>query len=515
MNQCLSRAARASSGFQLFSEELLTKNVALIKHFSNDPELKRPVLEAIWKSLTLQRRRSYNERANLLSVVKHQQYRKPTTEDAVLYFLRKEKNLVKWTNPSFLESLAQTSAASLSAHQKKKLKSLFLSDNQKLSNVALSLKEEQANGKWTNMAHFNSFTDMLRVLAPTRKILYLQVTASFSGESLSKPFLIAAARHYTALSEDERQIFAPIKDRERLKFERFCGMNCGGMNKGKLDIIALFAAFRGIMPLDKKNELDSARELYKTFLSMDHVHDSDFLRARRALTRFDIQRSSEAGLYILKHRGKAMSASVSPDTYMIHHLPSLDDITVAEMLVSTRLGCSVYDDVLERADMLRTKANSKKLGIYRVREITQHHVLRQGRSAPSKKVEVKLSKTFKGFIRRAEEARKNSTSPHKHLQVFQSKAHGQRAGDRKYIAGRAMPKKLLQKNDRPKVSASTYKSSRSPTAKPTVLPPHSHTIVRMPPFSPSKRKKSVVSSRLQFSIIPPRKSTTNSSASIH
>lgn len=490
MTRSISRTARASfSGFQLFSDELLSRNVALIKRTSSDPELQQPVLEAIWKSLTLQRRRSYNDRARLLSVVQHQSYRRPTTADVVLHFLRKDRNIVKWANLSFLESLAHASAACLPAHQKTRLKRIFLQDVRTLSDVSLSLKDERAKGKWTNMSHFSNFTDMLRVLAPTRKILYLAVTASLSEESLSKSFLIAATRHYNDISEEECQVFSPIKEKERLKFERFCGLNCGGMNKQNLDIIALFAAFRGIAPLRKNPELDSARELYKSFLSIDHVHDSDFFRARRALARLEMQRSSEAGLYILKKQ-KNMSTAVSPGAYMIQELPSLDDTTVAEMLVSTRLGCSVYDDVLDRADILRSRANAKKLDLYRVRSIRQQYLL-EDRPPHSTQVDTKLSKTIERFIKRVKKVRNSSAPDFPTRPTRMVKARPQKINDSGIISthrNTTSRQNTSMGTSKVPLPIGKVKEPSGISHTPTSLH-QSHTIVRMPPSPSSSLKR--------------------------
>lgn len=338
-----------SPGFFLFARELLERNKPLYKRVVSDNKSKQIVLFSLWSSLTIPCRKKFETRAHMLSKLIPDSLNNcsPLTLESV------QKSLTIPENPKKNSFASKKCPANL----------VFRSPD--FSGDRCSSPLSIASGckfKWNNMMYYCTFTDMLLVVAPTKKHLYAELLSFYHECRLTKSFLRKASILYERLSEEDRSFLSPIRNEERKKFESFCAHNCGAMEINSLDIIQLYAAFRHIRPI-QFNELQKVRlSLYQALLASDTIHDSDFLRARRAMTKLKMQRSSEAGLYLSRKNG--VSRVVRPSAYNVKTEPGLDDIKVAELLVDTRAHVSVYDDILDRANSLRTQKNAAQLCLY-------------------------------------------------------------------------------------------------------------------------------------------------------
>lgn len=432
-------------GRALFENEVLEKNSLLLERFKAEPHQRNDVLQCMWKSLTIERRKAFNAKARVLSVFDCYPKKKEyplSTEDLVLKRLREDYRMRNYLSSSgcsgsekeasemFLSGMARVAASHLPSRHKSALEKLSIAENRNV--LRRFLEPQKARERWTNMLFYQSFTDMLRTLAPTPKILYFELCALFSRTDFSPRFLCCVANRYNALPEEDKTLFRPIESKEKLRFERFCCLHCGGMSKECIDIISLFAAFRGLQPIirginpiysrikkgdaEGKEAMKEMDSVYKGFLSCDSIHDGDFFRARRALSKLKSLRSSECGKYLYRRQQLEWGHSGVPtDAYRLRCARDLDEVAVAEMLVSTRHGSSVYDEVLDRANVLRTKTHAQHLSVYRVKEVVIGRIRKSNIARTQKKMDSKrhpgLTQTIEKFFSRSQ----RSTERRDHL----------------------------------------------------------------------------------------------------
>lgn len=402
-----------------------------------------------------------------------------SVENAILYFLFGNHRLTSLLNSAscntveksfralFFRGMAMSASSNLALSQRHILNSLH---SQHKSYVFSNFLEPKlVRNRWKNMSFYQCFTDMLLVVAPTEKILYLEVCATYSNSTFSLKFLLSAERRYNELSVEAKALFRLITNKEKRKFERFCSLHCGGLNKENFDIISLFTAFRRIKPLPhclaiaqmtegKCTFSDGVRtleiqEVYKRFLSSDSIHDSDFYRARRALSKLQLLRSSDCGWYLHKrHQSDQGYAIVPAEAYTLRHGCKLDEVTVAEMLVSIRRSKSVYDEVLEQAHFLRTRAHSKKLLIYNVKEVVEKRIERlkiienrKKNESKAPKIFSKASKQYFGRCCHAKKIKGTAIPQHRDLPSRHSSQSIRPARNRVYVHSKATKKGIVKK----------------------------------------------------------------------
>lgn len=394
-------------GRALFDREVLERNSLLCHRFKAEPHRKNAVLDSMWKSLTIDRRKAYDKKANVVTLfsfnfgVGSRGVEDLITEDEVVNILRKDSRFdifvppfrssvcAKSASSMLFKGIAKTTSTCLSRRCKRILLKRDVGDERGV--IPKFLEPQRLRSRWTNMRYYRSFTDMLRVLAPTQKLLYFELCAHFSRADFSTQFLLAVTKRYNHLSEEKKWLFRPITNKEMLKFERFCCLHCGGMKKECIDIISLFADFRGLQSVsfskhtfkkgnEKENpeEQRSAKEMqevYKGILSCDSIHDGDFFRARRALGKLEALRSSDCGRYLFRRQQTQKGHTVVPTAaYTVRRFRELDDVSIAEMLTCTRQGSSVYDEVVDRVAGLRTKLHASQLRIYNVNDVVKRHL---------------------------------------------------------------------------------------------------------------------------------------------
>lgn len=477
---------RSLSSNALIEKETLQKKSIRLENFEKKSHHQKIKLLDTWKTVSQKQHKLCNSGALTPSFLIRQNKGKGksssacSVEDAILYLLYGDLRLASLLHNSsfntaekklqaiFFRGMAKSTSYYLPLSQQGILNSLH--SQHKSFTFSNFLEPKQAHKRWKNMSFYQSFTDMLLVVAPTEKMLYFEVCAKYSNSTFSQQFLLSAERQYNELSVEAKALFRPITDKEKRKFERFCSLHCGGLNKENFDIVSLFAAFRGIKPLphsvagaqmsERKCMCEDAvraleiHDIYKSFLSADSIHDSDFYRARRAMSKLQLLRSSDCGWYLHRHHQSHHGYTIVPaEAYTLRCDCKLDEVTVAEMLVSIRQARSVYDEVLERANFLRTKAHSEKLCIYNVKEVVEHHIKRikdlEGRKKKDSKSPVSFAKAKKQYFGRCLHTKKKNgkTMPqHPAMPSFLHSSQSVRpTRNRVYLHSKTTKKDILKK----------------------------------------------------------------------
>ncbi|CBZ25165.1 conserved hypothetical protein [Leishmania mexicana MHOM/GT/2001/U1103] len=374
------------TGFNLFTQDMQKeRKVLTTKSFKGGHENMR-IMAKLWGELPLGQRAMYNTRAlQRAALVVRDQERKNNTFNLLMKLFGRDKVLLTAGNETFTALMAKSTMHAMSHRDKNRLR-------EKLNVDALCTRKERFNENVAstfkrfvspNMLLFSSFTEMQRSVAPTRKSAFTAITKVLAVSNLTVSGEEYVMKCYSSLSPEVRNLFAPISDVEAPFFEMFCGDRCAGFDRKRFEIIRLFASFRGIEVDLGSNAVQD--ELFRSLINTDRSRDGIYFRVRRSLERLEKLRSSDCGLFIAKHLPQ--SVDVPPAAYGIHS--SLDDVSVATLLAETRCGHSVYDDILTRAAMLRTKEKNKLLGVYKVaRMITTDTV--SNRQARVEKLKIKV-----------------------------------------------------------------------------------------------------------------------------
>lgn len=232
------------------------------------------------------------------------------------------------------------------------------------------------------MKYFSSFTEMQRAVAPTRLRAYIAVCKSLAPYTERQTHDARMQRSFHALRAEEQHTFAPITDAEASAFETFCAQHAAPMNPHQFDISRLFAQFRGMATSRRCNaRAASPREqLYRSLMAEDKAQDGLYSRVRRTLQRISAQRSSDAGLYLLP-RMPLPRRAVPPSMYALQ--PCINEVAVSTLLAMTRQNCCVYDDVLQRAAVLRPREAAAALEArYGVADAVTVCAVRRAAAAP-------------------------------------------------------------------------------------------------------------------------------------
>ncbi|GET87343.1 hypothetical protein, conserved [Leishmania tarentolae] len=383
--QCIVRTKM--TGFNLFTQDIQKeRNVLKTKSFDGGHENMR-IMAKLWKRLPLKQRVMYNTKAlQRAALVTRDPEKKNNTFNLLMKLFGKDKMLLTAGNEAFTALMAKSTMHAMSQRDRRRLL-------EKLKVDAFRTSKERSNRSGTSafrrfvspsMLLFNSFTEMQRSVAPTRKSAFTAVTKVLSVCNLTVSGEKYVMDRYSSLSPDLRNLFAPISDVEAPFFEMFCAARCAGFDWKHFEIIRLFASFRGIKLDLGGNAMQD--ELFRSLLAADRSRDGVYFRARRSLERLEKLRSSDCGCFIARHLPQ--SANMPPAAYGVDS--TLDDVSVATLLAETRCGHSVYDDVLTRAAVLRTKERNEKLAVYNVQQMITMDALKN-KQAHLKSVKEKVA----------------------------------------------------------------------------------------------------------------------------
>lgn len=373
----------SSPAFAVFCNEMRKKNPLIAKRSNGNSSVQREFFKILWSTFPQSRRIPYRHRAQMASLF----------------------------GGGTATEFGVPASCTMTAADKKLLKpdaSVTLSESDVQEVLAQAAIANPKRGKSmqdrspTEMTLPDTFTEMIKTVAPTRLDLFVAVAAHIKERHGGAVSVEATKDRFRALSSQDQAVFRQIRAEEESKFEKFCSKNAASaFLNGSIDIVALYTAFRGIKPLPTNHKTHVIDGLYKSLLSTDTIHDSELLRTKRALSRLAYQRSSDCGVYL--HRSRA-SPHIDPRSYTLRSLSTLDTLSVAELLVDTRKGMSVYDDVLVRTNLLRSPLHSKDLMCYRVDHFLRNDLLEAAVQTRQNATPQKLTKTLNLLFQQAEKA---------------------------------------------------------------------------------------------------------------
>ncbi|KAG5509174.1 hypothetical protein JKF63_06183 [Porcisia hertigi] len=354
------------TGFNLFTKHVQEERKVLKARSFEKGRANMRIMARLWRKLPVCRRAMYNEWAlQRDTFVSSDPEKKNNTFNLLMRLFSSDKVLLKAGDESFTALMAKSTMHAMRKQDirrlqaKLKIKAFCTSKDRPYVSVTASYKRFVS----PDMLLFNSFTEMQRSVAPTRRSAFAAITKALSVSNITVSGEEYVMKRYKTLSPEQRNWFAPISDSEAPFFEMFCASRCAGFNRRRFEIIRLFASFRGVEIDLGSNAIQD--ELYRSFINTDRSRDGIYFRARRSLERLEALRSSDCGSFIAKRLPE--SRKVDPAAYGID--TCLDDVGVATVLAETRVGRSVYDDVITRASILRAKDKNKQLSIYNVAQM--------------------------------------------------------------------------------------------------------------------------------------------------
>ncbi|KAG5509330.1 hypothetical protein GH5_06420 [Leishmania sp. Ghana 2012 LV757] len=354
------------TGFSLFTQDMQRETRLLKARTFEKGSQNMRIMAKLWQQLPACRRAMYHARARQRdALMARDPEKKNNTFNLLMRLFGSDKVLLRAGDGSFTARMATSTMRAMSSQDVKRLReklkvdAFFTSKGRSDAMVTSSFKRFIS----PNMLLFDSFTEMQRSVAPTRKSAFTAIMKLLSVSNFSVSGEEYVMNRYSSLSPEVRNLFTPISDVEAPFFETFCASRCAGFDRKRFDIMKLFASFRGIEVDLGSNPVQE--QLFRSLINTDRSHDGIFFRARRSLERLEALRSSDCGLFIAKRLPR--SIRIDPTTYSINS--NLDDVSVATLLAETRSGQSVYDDVLTRASILRAKEKNKKLAVYNVAQM--------------------------------------------------------------------------------------------------------------------------------------------------
>ncbi|CBH14194.1 hypothetical protein, conserved [Trypanosoma brucei gambiense DAL972] len=345
------------NGFALFTKELqMEKGVLKAKDLKKGQDNMK-VISSHWKQLSNKERNDYNRRAREIGAM-----RVPNTEKAfndfnlLMRLIYRSEDIAGAGDETFTARMVSNTMAQLNPDQKKKLRKEFVTPP---TNIENKTKEQMRHISWyyPHMRYFDSFTDMLQSVAPTRKELFIAVSRVLRvNRTASQQSLAALNQKFESLKGTHLNKFRPIGEEDITSFEKYCASNCAGFDVHAFNIIRLFAQFRGLVTAKNSPKGQEAIQ-YKMLMEADRFRESLYFKALRNLERAKAGRTADHGTYISYFYPDGVS--VPPKTYGIE--THLNDVHVATLLAETRFGRSVYDDVLERTGCFRSKEANQLL----------------------------------------------------------------------------------------------------------------------------------------------------------
>jgi hypothetical protein len=352
------------TGFNLFTQEMQREHNVLRSQNLSDGRKNMQVMSTMWANLTVRRRNIYNERARQRNALMlSDPVKKNNNFNLLMRLFGKEKIMLDAGDETFTALIAKSTMRAMKPNDTRRLRAKLQIKNRSSTRVRQPCNITSAFRRYSNphMMLFDSFTEMQRSVTPTRQSAFTAISKLVSLSNVTESGEECIVDKFATLTAQEALLFAPISDAEAPFFEVFCATRCGSFDYKHFNILQLFTMFRGIEVEVKHNP--TREQLYHCLLSSDRSHDGAYFRARRCLERLETLRSSDCGLYISKRTREV--AKVPPAAYGIES--SWDDVEVATMLAETRREQSVYDDILVRAALLRSKEKNAQLEMYQIR----------------------------------------------------------------------------------------------------------------------------------------------------
>ncbi|CCW67822.1 unnamed protein product [Phytomonas sp. Hart1] len=356
------------TGFNIFVRETQQKyHLLKAKTLSEGSKNNMKIMSSLWRNISKSEQMKYNHRALVEHIITPRDLSKKNSSfNMVMQMLAKDKVLMNTGDERFVAMLALRTARALSTTDLQKLMRKLNVEMTKpispmTSNRGVSYFKRMM---LPNMRYFSSFTEMQHAVAPTRQILFVSVCSILSGYGVSWCGDSDLKAKFDSLDSEVKAFFNPISEEESFSFETFCAKNCAGYNQESFNIILLFSQFRQIVnkPVIASN-IDIA--IYRSMLAEERCHEPVYFKVKRALAYAKECRSSDCGTFIYNKTPENMI--VAPESYNIHK--AFDKVDVATRLAETRRCQSVYDDILDRAAVLRPKENQKKLEMYIVKDM--------------------------------------------------------------------------------------------------------------------------------------------------
>ncbi|KAG5483108.1 hypothetical protein LSCM4_07325 [Leishmania orientalis] len=462
------------TGFNLFAQDMQRETRLLKARTFEKGSQNMRVMAKLWQHLPACRRAMFHARARQRdALMVRDPEKKNNTFNLLMRLFGSDKVLLRAGDEKFTARMATSTMRAMSSQDVKRLRekmkvdALFTSKERSDAMVTSSFKRFSS----PNMVLFESFTEMQRSVAPTRKSAFTAITKLLSVSNVSVSGEECVMNRYSSLSPEVRNLFAPISDVEAPFFERFCASRCAGFDRKRFEIMKLFASFRGIEVDLGSNPMQE--KLFRSLINTDRSHDGIFFRARRSLERLEALRSSDCGLFIAKRLPQ--SIRIDPTTYSINS--NLDDVSVATLLAETRSGQSVYDDVLTRASFLRAKEKNKKLAVYNVAQMM-----------PIKRVSSRQTR-----VEKVMESVKITPAIDALKPVLKLKATRVRLHEKNALSARVHPKKLAAK-----AKSQLAQKKAAPVASPDPNTPPAakrHLMAKLAARADRTKAKSVPSSR--------------------
>nr|CCC92769.1 conserved hypothetical protein [Trypanosoma congolense IL3000] len=345
------------NGFSLFAKELqLKEGVLKAKDLAKGQENMK-VVSKYWRRLPTKERNEYNKRAREIETMKVQNSDKAFNDfNLLMRLVYRSGDVAGAGDEAFTARMVSNTMAQLKSDHRKKLRKEFIT---RTVDIDSKTKEQMRHISWyfPRMRYFDSFTDMLRAVAPTQKELFIGVSRVLQvHRSSSHHSLAALNQKYESMKRAHLLKFLPITDEDTAAFERFCASNCANFDVEAFNIMRLFAQYRGLITAKKAPPGKEAVQ-YKMLMESDRFRESLYFKALRNLERAKAGRSADHGTYISYFHPDGVS--VPPSTYVID--TSLCDVRVATLLAETRFGMSVYDDVMERTSCFRDPESNNLL----------------------------------------------------------------------------------------------------------------------------------------------------------
>ncbi|ORC88216.1 uncharacterized protein TM35_000182730 [Trypanosoma theileri] len=370
------------NGFSLFARELQEhKGILKARSFRHGRDNMR-VVSQHWHQLTPGQRHRYNARAREILVLKAKNTDKAFNDfNLLMQLLFQTEDVAGAGDEVFTAHMAKNTLTQLNSGHKEKLRKKLLPKDviqaPKKSGTVLPL-----SWYFPHMRYFESFVEMLRAVAPTQKALFIAVSRVLDiNRRPTKGYMSSISKKYDQLTEEDKDKFKPITDEDAPVFEKYCASHCATFDIENFDIVRLFAQYRGLITARTSLPEPEATQ-YKMLMEADRFRESLYFKALRNLERAKAGRSTDHGTYISHIHPEGVS--IPPQTYSIK--TSMDDVVVATLLAETRLGKSVYDDVIERTSCFRQEMANQLL---------QETYLSPERK--TKREEKKTSKTKRNF----------------------------------------------------------------------------------------------------------------------
>lgn len=357
------------TGFSLFVKEVQDREKVLTARSIEEGHANMKKMSSLWRCLSRYQRMAYNIQARRRQVFRSKDaVKRDNNFNLVMKLFSGSEVLLDAGDAQFTAMMAKRTIEALSPRDEARMRKKLKVDKAVLRTSWKERRSKKGSAymrmMMPSMRLFQSFTEMQRAVAPTRKALYVGIIGTQSTYYPSEVALKSVKQNFNSLQIEERRAFNPISDEEAPFFEQFCARRCAGLDPDHFNILLLFCQFRGLH-LNKRSTPRQLEALYRGIYSADRVHGSVYAKAHRSLERLQECRSSDCGYYITSQTPEA--ARVPPSTYGVDS--SVSDVTIATMLVETRKNQSVYDDVLERAGLLRPKGSQKLLEMYNMKAV--------------------------------------------------------------------------------------------------------------------------------------------------